>query len=363
MESLRVNIKKKEDKSYFIYFDTPYIKNCVLDIKRKNSNSKYAIITDSKVKKLYGIKLQKQLKRAGINSEIFPFHPGERSKNLNQVEKLINALIRAGFSRNDTIITLGGGVVGDIGGLVSSLFMRGIPYVQIPTTLLAMVDSSVGGKTGVDCKFGKNLIGTFNQPENVYIDVDFLKTLSKKQIKNGIAEIIKYGVIAKPLLLRILDKKNKEIMDLDKKILKKIIRKCIAIKASIVQEDEKESNIRKILNYGHTIGHAIEVATNFKIQHGEGVSIGISIANTIAVEKNLLKKKEKDYIDNIIKSYKLPHKLPKHVDLNKIINSIMYDKKTSNGKTTFIIPRKLGKVFLNDKIRKKDIIKACKKHI
>lgn len=343
--------------------EIPYIKNLILDIKRNGEHPKYAIITDSKVKKLYGIKLQKKLKRAGIKSEVFSFPSGEKYKTLYRVEKLVNQLLKSGFSRDDSIIALGGGVVGDVAGLVASLYMRGVPYVQIPTTLLAMVDSSIGGKTGVDTQSGKNLIGTFHQPKNVYIDFTFLQTLPKKQIKNGIAEIIKYGVIYKPSLLKLLDKKHEEISNLDKKILKKLVSKCIAIKASIVQEDEKESNARKILNYGHTIGHAIEKTTNFKIQHGEGVAIGMSIINTIAKNKKFITQKDKEYISSIIKKYKLPYNLPKSTNPNKIIEAIKYDKKIKKNKLTFIIPTKIGKVVVTDKITSNDIIKACKKHI
>jgi 3-dehydroquinate synthase len=240
--------------------------------------------------------------------------------------------------------------------------MRGIPYIQIPTTLLSMVDSSVGGKTGVDTKWGKNLIGTFKQPKSVYIDLTFLKTLPKKQIKNGIAEIIKYGVIENTSILKILNKNYKKIINLDNEIIKKLIIKCIKIKTSYVETDEKESGLRKTLNYGHTFGHAIEKTSNFKIQHGEAVSIGISMINTIAKDKKILNEKDHDFIKNIIKLYKLPKKIPKNLNSNKIIDAIKFDKKNVKNKIMFIIPKKIGKVALTDKITKRDILKACKKH-
>lgn len=362
MKTLRVNLKARTDRSYVIYLNTSYIKNLVLDIKKNNWGEKYAIITDSKVKNLYANELQKKLKRAGINSEIFSFHNGEKYKTLEQAEKLLHSLSKAEFSRDDAIIALGGGVIGDMAGFVSSVYMRGIPYIQVPTTLLSMVDSSVGGKTGVDTKWGKNLIGTFHQPKSVHIDFSFLKTLPKKQIKNGIAEIIKYGVIAKPSILKLLDKKYNRIIKLDKEIINKIVGRCIKIKTSIVQRDEKESDLRRILNYGHTFGHTVEKLSNFKIQHGEAVSIGMSMINTIAADKKILSKKDRDYIKNIIKKYKLPRKLPATINSNKIIETVKYDKKAKKGKIMFIIPKKIGNVILSDKITRRDIIKTCKKH-
>lgn len=363
MKSLCVNLKRKTDESYSVCFTKSYFRDLILEIKRNEWGSKYAIITDSKVKKLYGEELQNKLKRANINSEIFSFNSGEKYKTLKQAEKLTRSLFASGFGRDDAIIALGGGVTGDMAGFVASIYMRGIPYIQIPTTLLSMIDASIGGKTGTDTGFGKNLIGTFYQPKSVYIDLSFLETLPEKQFKNGVAEIIKYGVVASPGLLKLLDKKHEKILNLEDKILNKIIKKCVKIKISIVQQDEKESNIRKFLNYGHTLGHAIEKITNFKIQHGEAVSIGMSIVNTMAVNKNLMSRKDRDYINKIIEKYKLPNKLPKRINIDKIAEAIKYDKKAKGGKPMFVIAKKIGNITLSDKITKKDIVKACKKHL
>jgi len=203
-----------------ISFQKVFNKNFIKDFRKSDFGCKYAIITDSNVKKLYGEKLNRVLNSAKIDAEIFSFQNGEKNKTLKTVESIIEQLIKKNFYRDDCIIALGGGVVGDLAGFIASIYMRGISFIQIPTTLLAMVDSSIGGKTGVDSRFGKNLIGTFYQPEKTYIDVNFLTTLPEKEFKNGIAEIIKYGVIRNSKILKLLNKyakskiiiKNSKIM-------------------------------------------------------------------------------------------------------------------------------------------------------
>ncbi len=362
MKKIIVPLKKRVDYSYEISYSTNYIPELIEDIKKNKCVRQYAVISDSKVKKLYGETLIKRLKSAGINASLLSFPFGEKNKTLDQAEKLLDQLSKLGFHRDDCVIALGGGVTGDLAGFVASVYMRGIPYIQIPTTLLAMVDSSVGGKTGVDSLWGKNLIGTFYQPKKVYIDTKFLKTLPRKQVANGIDEIIKYGVIKAPPILRILFKEHKKIMSLDSKILKKIIMKCIKIKADIISKDEKEKDLRKILNYGHTVGHAIEKITKFKVQHGESVSLGMAIINTIAADKKILAIKNQLYIKNILKLYNLPTKFAQSIDPNRLINIMKQDKKTRKGKICFVVPQKLGKVFISDKITNRNIIKACKKH-
>ena len=223
MKKITVPLKRKSNQSYEIVIGHDLIKRLIVDLKTNKWGNKYAIITDSKVKKLYGDKLQQDLKKVGIEAILISFPHGEKNKNLDTVEKILDQLFKAKFYRDDAIIALGGGVPGDIAGLVASIYMRGIPYIQIPTTLLAMVDSSVGGKTGIDSQWGKNLIGTFYHPKKVYVNTKFLETLPKKQIRNGIAEIIKYGVIAKPSILKTLTKEKDKIFSFDPKILTSLI--------------------------------------------------------------------------------------------------------------------------------------------
>lgn len=362
MKKLNIPLKRKPSESYDIVIGNAFMKRLIVDLKTNKWGNKYAIITDSKVKKLYGEKLQKELQKAGIETVLISFPHGEKNKNFYTVEKILDQLFKAQFYRDDAIIALGGGVPGDISGFIASIYMRGIPYIQIPTTLLAMVDSSVGGKTGIDSEWGKNLIGTFHQPKKIYINTKYLETLSKKQMQNGLAEIIKYGVIAKPSILKVLEKEKYKILSFDLKILTKIIASCIKIKSQLVSSDEKENGVRKLLNYGHTIGHAVEKLSKYSIQHGEGIAIGMSIMNTIAVSKKWMTKKDSNYIKNLLKLYKLPTKFSQSSNIVKLISALKLDKKISNGKQQFIVATKLGKVKISTSITNRDITKACKKH-
>ncbi len=362
MSKIQVSLKKSVDQSYEIFLKTDYLKRLIVDLKKNKWGNKYALICDSKVRRLYGNELAEKLRKAGVKIEVFSFQEGERNKTLKTVERLIEAMSKNEFFRDDAIIALGGGVTGDVAGFVSSIYMRGIPYIQIPTTLLSMVDSSVGGKTGVDTSYGKNLIGTFTQPEKVYINVNFLKTLPKKQMLNGVGEAIKYGVIADKKVLGLLRRNKDKIMDLNVKVLERLVSMCIKIKARIVEIDEKESEVRKILNYGHTFGHAIEKISRYKIQHGEAVAIGMCMINTIAVNKKWLKPKKAEKITSIIKMYGLPTKYEKLKSASKLLEATKLDKKMKDGKILYIVPYKIGRVLLTEKITNRDIIKACKKH-
>ena len=360
---LRIVARKNVDESYNVSYCENYIEALILDIKKNYWGKKYAIITDSKVKKLYADDLAKKLKRAGIKVEILSFPQGEKNKTLATAEKLLLQLSKLNFQRQDCLIALGGGVVGDITGFVAAIYMRGIPFIQIPTTLLAMIDSSIGGKAGVDTYIGKNLIGAFHHPKKVYINPEFLKSLTKKQLKNGFGELIKYGVIAKPKILDLLEKYHDEILSFEPKIIQKLIMTAIDIKASIVMQDEFEDGLRKTLNYGHTIGHAIEKISNFKIQHGEAITLGMRIINSIALDKKWFKEKHSNQILAILDKYELPNKLPKEFDISKMIDVMKSDKKAEGQIIIYVIPKKIGKVILTNKISKTDIQKACKKHM
>jgi len=313
------------------------------DLKKLKDINSFAIITDSKVKKLYGGKLLWNLKRAGLKAEIFSFREGEKSKNFNTVEQLANEMVGKNFDRDSCVIALGGGVVGDIAGFVASIYMRGIPVIQIPTTLLAMIDSGIGGKTGVNLKSGKNLIGSFHQPLSVFIDPYFLKTLPIKHIRNGLAEAIKYGVIKSKPLFNFIDKNLEKILKLDQKILKRIIESCVKIKTEIVEKDEKEKGVRQILNYGHTFGHAVEKQSNYTLLHGFSISLGIVLANRLAVEKNILKQQDSDCIKNLLKKAGLPVYTMHKPTLKNIQN----DKKKHGDSVNLILPTKIGEVKIH----------------
>lgn len=343
MPTIQVKLEGKRDDSYKIFIRKGIALAIPKELKKLKLGNKYAIITDSKVKKLYGNGLLRALKKNGINGDIFDFPFGEKSKSIYTVEQLAEKMIKHGFDRQDAIIALGGGVVGDMAGFLASVYMRGIPYLQIPTTLLAMVDSSVGGKTGVDLKAGKNLLGTFNQPKVVFVDQNYLKTLPLKQIKNGLAEVIKYAIIKDKTLFNFIEQNLNKILELEENAIEKIINKSIKIKAKIVAKDEKENNLRMVLNYGHTFGHLIEKESGYRLLHGYAISIGMVLANKLAVEKKLLEKKEADKIRNLLSNAGLPIITMKKPNLKALTS----DKKKTGNYINFILPRKIGAVVIH----------------
>ncbi len=342
MPKIKVKLESKIDSSYEISIEKGITAKIPAYLNKSKLGKKYAIITDSKVKGLYADAFARFLRKNDIDCEVFSFQHGEKSKTLETVEKLAEEMLNKNFDRNDAIIALGGGVTGDIAGFLASIYMRAIPYIQIPTTVLAMVDSSVGGKTAVDLKQGKNLIGTFTQPKAVFVDISYLKTLSPKQIKNGLAEVIKYGVIKDKELFNFIEQNIEQILKLDEKALNKIIAQSLKIKAEIVEEDEKEKGQRMILNYGHTYGHAIEKLTNYKLLHGYAISIGMILANKMATEKGLLKSEDAERIKKLIKNAGLPVVTMKKPSMNDL-NS---DKKRDGDYINFILATEIGKVTI-----------------
>ncbi len=342
MKIITAHHKKIIDDSYKVFIEQGVINKLPSLLKKINLGQKYAIITDSKTSKIHGISISKFLNKNGIKNEIFSFEAGEKSKTLKTIEELSEAMVEKGFNRKDSIIALGGGVVGDIAGFLASIYLRGIPFVQIPTTLLAMVDSAIGGKTGVDLKAGKNLIGTITQPKAVFIDINFLKTLPENQIRSGLGEIIKYGVIKDEKFFTYLEKNLSKIFAHDEKVLNYIIKKSIDIKVEVVENDEKESKNRMILNYGHTYGHALEKLSNYTLLHGYAISIGMVIANQMAVEKKLLKQKDADRIKALFEKTGLPT-----YSMHKpTIKDLMTDKKSDGKSINFILPTKIGNAII-----------------
>lgn len=313
---------------------------------KKLHHSKYVIVTDSKVRKLYGEKLCKDVKNSGIGCELISFTEGEKNKRLKTVETLLDKMLSLNCDRKSCIITLGGGVTGDIAGFLAAVFMRGIDFIQVPTTLLAMADSGIGGKTGVNASSGKNLIGSFHQPLAVIIDISTLSTLPDKELRNGYSEIIKMAAIRNKSLFKFLEKHNEKILNKDLKKLQKIITISVRIKADIVSRDTKEKGIRMILNYGHTYGHAIEKASKYKIPHGYAVAIGMCMINEIAVEQKLMKAKHSLRIENLLKKAGLPTRMPANLNkttLNKLIKS---DKKRCGAVQNIVIVPKIGRAAI-----------------
>ena len=299
-----------------------------------------AIISDSNVAPLFANRVKKSLKSAGFQPTLITIRAGERFKTLTQVGVICDQMIAAGLDRQSFVIGLGGGMIGDISGFVAAIYHRGIPHIQIPTTLLAMVDSSIGGKTGVDTRDGKNLIGVFHHPSLVIDDLDVLKTLPRREFNQGFAEIIKHAIIADTRMFRILQSWKAGAAP----ALQRLIKRNIKIKSKIVAKDERDqTGERAVLNFGHTVGHAIERAGNYsKFLHGEAVSLGIVAACTISVAKAGLQPEEHDAIVTLLEQFGLPTRLPPKFPRRKILDAVMVDKKLEDGKIRFVVTPRIG---------------------
>ena len=289
---------------------------------------KVAVITDDVVDSLYSNVLDKYLTSKKVFKYVMPH--GEQNKNAENYLKIINYLAQNGFTRKDSVITFGGGVVGDIGAFVASTYMRGINLIAVPTTLLSMVDSSVGGKTAIDLPSGKNLCGTFYQPNAVYINVDFLKTLPKREIDSGMGEVVKYAFLDTLV--------SKELIS--KGLTKDLIYNCLKIKADVVCKDEKESGLRMILNLGHTVGHAIETLSNYQISHGECVAKGIYYAIMVSSKIYNFSQQKTNELINLLQSY--PFDLSLKFSPNQLDNQIKMDKKSEGDSVNFVVIESIG---------------------
>ena len=306
---------------------------------------KIALITDNHVGALYAEKVKLSLEHEGFEVVVFNFLEGEASKNLKTVNKAYEFLIKNGMTRSDGILALGGGVVGDMAGFAASTYMRGISFVQVPTTLLAQVDSSVGGKTGVDFNGNKNMIGAFYQPDFVFINSETLKTLPYREVAAGIAEAIKYGYIIDNDFLEYCIENKERIKSLDNNALIEVIYKCCEAKAYVVSKDEKELGLRAILNFGHTFGHSVETLNNFKLLHGECVAIGMVAALYYSMECGNTTKEDIENIEKLLEFFELPTRCDNNVD--EVYNQMFYDKKTSSGKIKIVALKKIGEAFID----------------
>ncbi|NPA11714.1 MAG: 3-dehydroquinate synthase [Epsilonproteobacteria bacterium] len=314
-------------------------------------DKKVAVVTNPKVAGLHINYLTSRLKAKEL--QIITIPDGEEYKNFDSVNYILDRLFDAKYDRNSTLIAFGGGVVGDITGFSASIFLRGVDFIQIPTTLLSMVDSSVGGKTGINNRFGKNLIGSFYQPEAVYIDPHFLSTLDKREFAAGMAEVIKMAVMFDKEFFEKLKKGNLSIEE--------IIKRSVELKAKVVNEDEKEKGIRSVLNYGHTFAHVIENLTNYKTYlHGEAVAMGMVMANELAKELGLLSKSEAKEIKKVLKHYNLPVDF-KIEDEKDFYNHFFLDKKTLNNSIKFILPDGIGNYKILKDLDKNTVLKVLRK--
>ncbi|MBN1823094.1 MAG: 3-dehydroquinate synthase [Endomicrobiales bacterium] len=329
------------------------------ELRKLKTSKKLLVVTDANVARHYLSGFVSSLKRSGFVVTSAVLSPGEKNKNLDSVKRIYARAVASGLDRRSAIIALGGGVVGDTAGFAAATYMRGIPFIQVPTTLLAMVDSSVGGKTGVDLKEGKNLVGAFHQPKLVWIDTGTLGTLHPREIRNGLAEVIKCGVIADAGFFRYLEK---NISRLSPKVFGRMIFKSCAIKAKVVEKDEfEQKGVREILNFGHTFGHAIETLTGYgRVLHGEAVAAGMLVACALALKLKLAPAKILSRVLDVVIKAGLSVALPKGVTAEKMVKTMMRDKKTRGGLLRLVLPTRIGKVAVKTNIPIKKIYEVLK---
>jgi len=316
-------------------------------LKEMGFSGKATIITDTTVKGLYGDTLNQGLTSAGFNVTTLEVPAGEEYKSLETAGRLYHELTSSYAERNTPVLALGGGVIGDLAGFVAATYMRGVPLIQVPTTLLAQVDSSIGGKTAVDSGQLKNVIGAFYQPRLVIADINTLKTLPEAELSNGMAEVIKSAAIRNKHFFHFLDLNLGNVRLLNAAVLEEIVLETARIKAEIVEKDEKDLGLRSLLNFGHTIGHALETVSKFQIKHGQAVAIGMTAAARISHKMGTLDEREVIWLTDVIKKAGLPTEMP-DLNMGEIIAAMKHDKKVVQDKVRFVLLKSIGEAFITD---------------
>lgn len=327
-----------------IYFEKDFFQS-KLFFSCMQMRKKIAVICDTSIEEIYLDRWKKVFSEKKISFEYFSFPHGEKSKNRKVKESLENQLLSKGFTKDTLIIAFGGGVTTDLAGFIAATFCRGVPYISIPTTLLAMVDASIGGKVGVNTKFGKNLIGAFHHPDKIFIDINFLSTLELIEIKSGMVEVIKTALLADENLFFSLLENKEKILSLDLSFYEKIVKKTVLIKQKIISLDEKDHGIRGILNLGHTIGHAVESAANYSISHGHSVAVGLCVEAYISNRLGLLSTKEFNLIKQIFSTLEIAVCLNKGFCEKSFQKALVLDKKSKDKKIFFSLLEKIEKPY------------------
>ena len=357
LQQIHVELGKN---SYPIYIDAGCLSELGGVLQRHLPLHKVMLVTNHVIGDLYGGIIRDSLRSAEIEVSTKEVPDGEEFKSLTWAGKLIDAFIDYQMTRYSGVIALGGGVIGDLAGFAAATFMRGIPYVQVPTSLIAQVDSSVGGKTAVNHPKGKNLIGAFHQPKLVLIDVNVLKSLPERELRSGLAEVIKHAVIMDEELFGYMESSISKILNLDIQSIEQIVARSCKDKATVIEKDEREHSLRAILNYGHTVGHSIETVSGYEIfRHGEAVSIGMVVAARIAANMGMLDKKSESRQNELLKAAGLPVKFPSSLDIEKVIATMYLDKKIREAhRLRFILPKTIGKAMVVEDITDSQIRQA-----
>lgn len=353
-EMPRIIEVKLAERSYTILLGEQILPGCVAGLKDYTPEKEVFVVSDRQVYSYYGEYLLTLLREEGYQPLTYILEPGEGSKTWQNAAKILDRMLAKNLGRQVPLLAFGGGVVGDLAGFVAALYRRGVPLIQIPTTLLAQVDSSVGGKVAVNHPRGKNMLGTFYQPRAVWADLRTLETLEQREWRAGLAEVLKYGLLWDEKFFAYLEKHASAILQRNNfDVLSSMVEQCVRIKAEIVRQDERDEGIRNILNLGHTIGHALEKATRFQqYRHGEAVAIGLRAAGSIAVELGLFSLEKLNRIEKIMQAWELPISVPASV-ITDILAYIKLDKKVAQKEVHFILPVDLGKVTVKSGINEK----------
>lgn len=346
MGTFNVELKKVIDDSYEIEIGFNLQEKLIADLKNglAGNISKFAVITDSIVKELYADNILTELVRNGYQADLFVFEAGEKNKTRRTKEIIEDEMLEKGYRRDCCIIAVGGGVVTDLAGFLAGTYGRGVPFINYATTLLAAADASVGGKTAVDTPLATNLIGLFNQPEKVYLDIATWKTLPERQISSGLAETIKHAIIANKEFFDYLNQNMDKALSIDKEICEHIANENCRIKYEVVMKDERESGLREVLNLGHTVGRAIETVSDYQLLHGEALSIGIVAEVKLAYKLGYVTENEVEAVVNLLERAKLPVAIPNYIDREALVKKLYTDKKVKNGNLRFVIQKGIGDV-------------------
>lgn len=346
MATFNVELRRVVDDSYEIETGFCLQEKLVEDIKNSlvGNITKFAVVTDSIVKELYADDIAARLRSEGYTADVFSFEAGETSKTRATKEFVEDSMLEKGYRRDCCIIAVGGGVVTDLAGFVAGTFGRGVPFINYATTLLAAADASVGGKTAVDTPLATNLIGLFNQPRKVYIDIAAWKTLPERQLRSGLAETVKHACIKSRELFDYLDGHMDEILRIDKSACEHIAGENCAIKYSVVMKDERESGLREILNLGHTVGRAIETVSGYRLLHGEALSIGLAAEVKLAKRLGYMTDEECEKVISLLGKAGLPVSIPDYIDREQLVAKLYTDKKVKNGQLRFVVQKGIGDV-------------------
>lgn len=354
MDRVKISLGKR---SYEIITGNGVLKRCGEILSSLDLGKRVLLVTNPTIGRFYKEIVQKSLRNYGFEVTTVDVPDGEEFKTLREAEKLYDAAFSAGLDRGCPVAALGGGVIGDLAGFVAATYMRGVPLIQMPTTLLAQVDSSVGGKVAVNHPRGKNIIGSFYQPAIVLTDLNVLDTLPARELRAGLAEVIKYGIIKDQSFFEWLEDNLESMLKLDYHALEPAIKKSCRIKARIVEKDETEQGIRAILNFGHTVGHALETLTGYKAyRHGEAVSVGMVFASRLAGKIGMLENSDQKRIEQILVRAGLPVKIPGEISIPDIISCFYSDKKVLSGQITFVLPERIGRVRVVRDLPEREII-------